>query len=73
MEPISAGILVGGQMLGNLFGILSQAEAQRRALKQQTETNMFQMGQQNIQAKNEAEQKSLGDLIAAYRSGLIRG
>lgn len=73
MEPISAGILVGGQLLGGLFGALSQAEAQKRALKQQTQTNMFQMAQQNIQAENEAKQKSLGDLIAAYRSGLMRG
>lgn len=73
MEPVTAAaaISAGASLLSGLFGVLSGAEAQRRQLAGQVETEKFKMGQQAAQLEQAGKQKAFEDLIGAYRSTLM--
>lgn len=75
MDPYSAAILVGAQLLGGLFG---QSAAEQQAKEQaemqqkmQKEAQKFQFAQSQMSQAQAGKQSALANLIAAYRSGLV--
>lgn len=66
----AAAILAGAQLLGGLFGAKESRRAEEEGRKLSAAQTGLSMTQNLLGQQQQAQQSALGNLMAAYRSGL---